>query len=306
MNIAFVLFPLVQCVVEWWRRASNVAINITGPCMYASATSKAGHIRATEAMERTDHHIFGDRKGVSFIAGKGENLSTADAEEQLADGEDLLKCFRPLLGSMRVFGCYFTRARPTAVVAPDSDTEVSERRRNGGRIYASVVCAIMWTNAVRMLSAFDRADKFGAVLLLKLAMICSGFLSAVLHTACFVACQTGNLDRIFREARLPNSDVGRYRRLAVIHTAVCWGLVMADIFIFVVPLFTVETKLSSSMAPFGIHVYVSGNTLILVQLMLTVVFIWASSIWVFFYSVNYTVRCEVFDCYVGWRALGVV
>jgi len=62
----------------------------------------------------------------------------------------------------------------------------------------------------------------GVVLLLKLAANSAAPFCALLQTACFVAAYTGSLDRVIREARLPKSDVTRYRRLAVIHTAVCW------------------------------------------------------------------------------------
>ena len=92
------------------------------------------------------------------------------------------------------------------------------KKRNAGRIYAAIVTAVLWLNAARSLTIFQRSDEFGAVVFLKLAVISGGFLSALLQAAGFKACQSGDLDGVIRRARLPKYDAARYRRLALVHT----------------------------------------------------------------------------------------
>jgi len=62
---------------------------------------------------------------------------------------------------------------------------------------------VLWLNAARSLTIFQRSDEFGAVVFLKLAVISGGFLGALLQTAGFKACQSGDLDGVIRRARLP-------------------------------------------------------------------------------------------------------
>jgi len=257
-------------------------------------------IQVSEAMEQVQHHSFSVSRRLSFTGRQDATSSQTDDEEQLADGEDLLKCFSPLFNSMRLFGLYFTResrrihdaSRSTAVT---TDSAVP-RKWNGGRIYAVVMMVLAWLNMIKMLSVFEKTDKFGFVLLLKLAMVTSGLLIALQQTACFVACQTGNLNGVFRRERISKSDVTRYRRLAVIHTTVCWVLWVTDMFIFLVPMFVVENHLSYSMTPFGVHVIVSGEQLILAKAMLAFSFIWADIAWFSSYSVNYICYSKVLQC----------
>ena len=149
-----------------------------------------------------------------------------DGEEQLVDGEDVLQWFSPLFNNMRLFGLYFTRAPRRIHDISTSNTEATDsvvaKKWNKGRIYAAVITVAAWLNTVRMLTVFEKKDKFGYVLFLKLAMVSSGLFTSLLSTACFVGCQTGKLDGIFRDARLPKSAAVRYRRLSIIHTIVCY------------------------------------------------------------------------------------
>ena len=147
-----------------------------------------------------------------------------------------------------------------------------------------------------MFSVFDKTDKFGYVLLLKLAMVSSGLFSAVRHTACYVASQTGNLDRVFLDARLPNSDVVRYRRLAVIHAIVLWSLLVVDALVYLVPTFVFQTQMSLSMTPIGVHVRVSDQLLVLAKVMLVLLFVLADFTWFFSHSVNYISDSKVLQC----------
>jgi len=227
--------------------------------------------------------------------------STTDVEEQLqlADGDAVLKSFSSLLNSMKVFGLYFTQASRCIHDAstPTSGNTKSQipRKWNVGRIYATVILVVIWLNAARMLSAFHSTDTFGFPLLLKLAAISAAFLGAFQQTACFVASQTGNLDRVFSDAILPKSDVARYRRLAVIHTLLCWVLVLADANIYLLPVFIADSTLNSSMTPFAVHVFITDHLIILAKLMTSILFLLADFAWFFYQSLKYVITSVLYD-----------
>ena len=214
-----------------------------------------------------------------------------DVEEQMEDGEAVLKCFSPLLNSMRLFGLYFTRAERrihdvsrSTTVTTQSETS---RKWNVGLIYAVVILVVAWLNAARMFCVFKESDKFGFVLLVKLATVSGGFSSAMSATSCFVACRTGNLDRVFRDAKLSQFDIKRYRRLAVIHTVVCWVLLVANMPTLIGGMFTTETDFRLlSMTPFEVHVFVSHQFLVVVKIVMAVWIIFVHSAWLFCHSVN--------------------
>jgi len=206
----------------------------------------------------------------------------------LGDGDALLRRFSPLLSSMKVFGLYFTQAsrriHDVSSMTPDSAVP---KKWNRGRIYAVIILVLAWLNVARMLTVFEKTDKFGYFLLLKLAKVSGGLLSVVLQTACYVACQTGNLDRVFLDARLSKSDHVRYRRLAVIHTATCWIFGGTRMLISVVPMFLDEENWGYSTTPFGIHLVVSGPSVLLVTLFAFLQHFFLYGAWIFPQSLNY-------------------
>jgi len=108
-----------------------------------------------------------------------------------------------------------------------------------------------------------------------------------MQTACFVACQTGNLDRVFADARLPKSRCVGYRRWAVVLAVVCWTVLSANTIIFVVPVFFGETQWDLSMAPFGVHVAASGLQIPLIRLFATLMSFFGYSAFNFSMSVNH-------------------
>jgi len=223
------------------------------------------------------------------------SAQSAAVEEQLADGDDLLKCFSPLLRSMRVFGLYFTRAsRRISDEVGTTDSKI-HRKWNAGRIYAVVCLTLAWLNMVRMLSVFEKTDKFGFALLLKLSTISVTLLGSLQHTACFVACQTGNLDQVFREARQKKSDIVRYRRLAVIHTILCWFIMVLDVHVFLLPELLMLNANSTFTTPFAVHIMPSGQGLLLAKLLLSLLFVLADITWSSAYSVNYMVTSVLYD-----------
>jgi len=253
-------------------------------------------------MEQVHHRTGRFTKRSNVVAIEEAKTSKTNVEEPVTDGDDLLKCFSPLINNMRLFGLYFTRqscihdASRSTTVTPDPTA--ASRKWNGGRIYAIVIMAVLWLDTVRMFSVFEKTDKFGFVLLLKLALVSARLLSAVLQTACFVACQTGNLDRVFRDARLPKSDHIRYRRLAVIHATVWWILIVVEMLIFLVPMFLTEQYWDISLTPFGIHVVVSDTILLIIRLFSSLLYFFSYAAWGFSQSVNYRYRLysKVLQC----------
>jgi len=223
--------------------------------------------------------------------------SKTDVEEQLGDGYALLKCFSPLFNSMRLFGLYFTQSSRRV---HDSSTSTGmtavSKKWNGGRIYAVIILVVAWLSVVRMFSVFDKTDKFGFVLLLKFTMVSASLFSAFLHTAYFVGCQTGNLNRVFLDAKLPKSDVARYRRLAVIHTIVLWVLLVLDGLVFLIPMLMLDTEMSLSMAPINVHVHASDQLLLLAKLTMVLLFILADLAWFSSHSANYITYSKVVQC----------
>jgi len=146
---------------------------------------------------------------------------------------------------------------------------------------------VLWLDVARLMTAFDKTDKFGHVLFLKLAMVSALLLCTVFQTACFVTCHTGNLDQVFLDARLPKSDHIRYRRLAVIYATVCWVLMAGEMLIYAVELFLPEDDWNFSMTPFGNHIAVSGEPVLLIKLFSSLLYFFAYPAWIFPQSVNY-------------------
>jgi len=240
----------------------------------------------TEGMEPGHQRTISFTKSSSVVACSDEaKTSETDVEEQLGDGDALLRCFSPLLSSMRVFGLYFTHAS-RRIHDVSSMTPISAVPRNRGRIYAVIILVVFWLNVARILSMFDKTDKFAYDLFLKLTLVSAALFGAVLQTACFVGCQTGNLDRVFLDARLPKSDHIRYRRLAMIHAIACWILVVTEMLIFTVSLFF-EEELHLSMTPFGNHIVVSGWSILLLKLFVLLQYFFIYGEWIFPQSLNY-------------------
>ena len=189
---------------------------------------------------------------------------------------------------MRLFGLYFTQASRRIHDASTSTAVTTDSKKwNGGRIYALVILVVLCLDGARAMTAFDKTDKFGYVLFLKLAMVSARVLCSVLHTAGFVGCQTGSLDRVFLDARLPKSDHIRYRRLAIIHATACWILIVAEMLIYAVTLIRAGEFWNFSVTPFGNHIGVSGQPILLIKLCTSVLYFFTYPAWSFPLSVNY-------------------
>jgi len=247
-------------------------------------------------MELDSHLATCFTKRSNVVASEETKTSKTDVEQRMGDGDALLKCFSPLLNSMRVFGLYFTQAsRRIHDVSSVTPYPAVPKKWNKGRIYAVIILVILWLNMARMLGVFEQTDKFGYDLFLKLALVSAALCGALLQTACFVACQTGNLDRVFFDARLPKSDHVRYRRLAVIHTMACWILVVTEMLIIAVPLFLDNEYWNYSMTPFGNYFAVSGPLILLLKLFVLTHYFFLYGAWILPQSVNYMITSVLYD-----------
>ena len=99
-------------------------------------------------MAQVDHGDIIVTERSSVVVSDESKTSTTDAEEQLqlSDGDVVLKCFSPLLSSMKLFGLYFTQASRRIHEPSTSGTTDSQvpRNWNGGRIYAAIILVVAW------------------------------------------------------------------------------------------------------------------------------------------------------------------
>ena len=153
---------------------------------------------------------------------------------------------------------------------------------------AMVMLVIVCTDTARNMTVFQQSDTFGIILLLKLVMVTSRLFSSLSQISCFVASQTGNLDRVLRDARLSRSDHIRYGRLAVIHTVLCWICATGEMLMLTVALFLVLEVWDMSVTPLGVHVFASSELLLLfLRLVAGLVYFDVYAAWIFTLSVNY-------------------
>jgi len=151
-------------------------------------------------------------------------------QEQATQGQDnILRSLAPLINSMRLFGLYFTRKpRVGPAVTSQRGWQSLGRCRgwNPARIYATVALVVTWINAARWCVVFDGTETLGAAVFMKVVIIPMALLTAVLHTAYFVANITGILHRILRQVNSSKVDFpSKYSRRAKVVTLFCWLIV---------------------------------------------------------------------------------
>ena len=172
-----------------------------------------------------------------------EKLSTRQEQTMQAEAEDhVWKSLSPLINSMRVFGLYFSRDSRIGTETTSQPSWQSLRRcqsRNAGRVYSTVILAVVWITAFRYCVIFDGIHALGVELLMKLGLISSVLLYVLLHTAYYVASHTGSLDRVFRRVNLSTADISpKYSRLAKVLTTICWLLLAFCMFCYIYPMST--------------------------------------------------------------------
>jgi len=151
----------------------------------------------------------------------------------------VLNSLSPLIMSMKTFGLYFT-ITPKLHLDPDavSDVNCCCIRRcqswNAGRIYATFMLVVKWLNAARYCVYFDRNDTLGVDLFLKLGVVTSSILNAILRSTYYLASHTGSLDQVFHQVDLCKADVVlKYSQRAKVVTILCWILILWNIIYYI-------------------------------------------------------------------------
>jgi len=175
-------------------------------------------------------------------AGPRISVLPLEIEQEVSNGQEhvedkVLKGLSPLVNCMRVFGLFFT-SDPRSELATTSRLSQEGikgcRGWNPTRVYATVLLVVTWTNAVRYCMVFEGRESLGPDLFMKLLIIPSALLTAILHTAYFIANVTGSLNRVLRQAILSTDDFSpSYSRRAKVVTVICW-LIMASTNIYYV------------------------------------------------------------------------
>jgi len=217
----------------------------------------------------------------------------SSGQEQTMQADSVLKSLSPLINTMRAFGLYFTRGHDQ-VQEPTSQPVREGVRRcsnwNAGRIYATIMLAVTWLNAVRFSAVFDGKETFGAVLFAKIIFIPGSLLIAILHTAYYVASHSGSLDRVFSQADWSVAEHSpKYSRRAKVLTVVCWILLILDVVIEAYLLFAYDSNLlllllitTFQIPKLCVHV---------IKVVFVVLYLLATASWAFPQALNYILRC---------------
>jgi len=188
-----------------------------------------------------------------------ETVSTRPSPKQTTQADEVLKSLSPLINSMRPFGLYFTR-RPRVSCQTTSKQRVGKCHEwNFARIYATIILIVTWLVAFRYAAIFDGTETLGAALFMKLAFIPDAspssssssspppppspflflfllflfllpllpdaLMNALLQTAYYVACHTGSLDQVLRQASLSMVELSpKYGRRTKVVVVVVWIL----------------------------------------------------------------------------------
>jgi len=168
-----------------------------------------------------------------------DKVSTTQEQTMQAEDE-VRKSLWPLINSMRVFGLYFSRESRIGTETTSQPSWQSLRRCqswNAGRIYSTIILAVVWITAFRYYVIFAGIHSLGVELLMKLGLISTVLLYVLLHTAYYVASHTGSLDRVFRRVNLSTADISpKYSRVAKVLTAICWLLLAFCMFCYIYPM----------------------------------------------------------------------
>ena len=168
---------------------------------------------------------------------------------------------------MKLFGLYFERAdRMHRRRANDPEchpaTAVDGTRCTGLRIFATVALTIAWLNVFRFASAFTASDIFGAKLMMKMALLAWFVLTAIMHTAYYVASDSGKLRGVLVTVPVTPDCIRGARRIAVVLTVMSWISIFTDASAGGVFLFfsnSYEGELDFLFAPFFTRIDVSAN-----------------------------------------------
>jgi len=169
-----------------------------------------------------------------------EDVSTCAGERKRQPGDSVLECLSPLITSVRPLGLYFTRRLVDSAATSQHDRNCIGgcRQWSGAQVYSTTMLALTWFSAARNCIIIHGTETVGS-LFTKLGMNSGVLLNAFLHTAYYVACHTGSLDRVFRDVDSSQPDFYKKcsRRVKVV-TVACWLLATTGIVYYVFVMFT--------------------------------------------------------------------
>jgi len=144
--------------------------------------------------------------------------------EPFADKGELLSSLSPLLFSMKLFGLYFHREHRHRGRTDDPEWNPTKTGSSlsGLQIYATIVLILVWLNAIRLFTLFDKNDHFGHFLLMKMTLFAIFNLTAIMFTACYYASHTGKLSKVLLTLPVTPDCAKGARRVAVRITATMW------------------------------------------------------------------------------------
>jgi len=127
---------------------------------------------------------------------------------------------------MKLFGLYFHREdrhrRRTDDPEWNPATTTTRTSSTRLRVYATFILILVWINTIRLVSAFNRNDRFGAALMLKNSVFTWFCLAAIFQTAYYYASHTGQLLKILLKLPVTRDCVRKVHRAAVGLTAFVW------------------------------------------------------------------------------------
>ena len=182
-----------------------------------------------------------------------------------ADKGELLASLSPLLFSMKLFGMYFERGdrmHRRRADDPEWNSATPKARTSSTklRVFATFAVIFVWLDFLRCLSAFNRYDQFGSLLLLKIVTITWFALSAIFYTTYYYASHSGQLVKVLLTLPVTQDCIHKSRLAAVILTALIWIVLGIDLsigFYFV----TQDSDVNDIfLAPFVSYIYLPEDT----------------------------------------------
>ena len=217
--------------------------------------------------------------------------------EKFSDPNELMRCMKPLLKSLRLIGVYFTKVDERTTEHPEvpatANTAVGT---TGGKpaklaklfVLPSVILAAAWLNVIRLLVTLRTTDVERPALIAWLSSVATLTSRAVLHTSYFLASSTGQLDRVLRQIRITDDHATVFRKMVVVFTAAAWNNVLFSVIIFGSYMFNCEGFVDYIMSPLSTIIDVRGAALAVVRLLyLVFVEIPSTATWVLILVTNH-------------------
>jgi len=187
--------------------------------------------------------------------------------ESFAANGELLSSLSPLLFSMKVFGLYFHRGDPLRRRTDDPQrSPTTGTACNKLRVYATVFLVVAWLNVFRLAFLFTNSDHFGAMLMMKICVLLSFGLSAVLQTAYYYASHTGKLLKVLLTLPVTPDCVRGARRATIVLTAFGWVTMITNGTIAVSFYFYTDGKYDYNLAPMFTYIEIPGDKMIFARL----------------------------------------